>query len=181
MEEIWRDIPLYDGQYQISSFGNFRSVYRKISRGKGFIPKIIYKNHLYKLFDCGGYLQVTAKQNNVQKTIKIHKLVAEVFIPNPNHYPEINHKNGISTDNRIENLEWCNRQQNMRHAHKMGLMNMERGEERYNVKLTDEKVKEIKMLREKNKISTRKLAKMFDISRSTILDILRERRWKHVK
>jgi hypothetical protein len=181
MNEIWNFLENSDNQYQISNAGRFKSIFRRRYCGKNKGLKIVYSDHLYSLYCNNGYMQVTFSQKNFQKTEKIHKLVAKYFIPNPNNYPEINHKNGISIDNRVENLEWCNRQQNMQHAHKMGLMNMEKGEERYNVKLTEAKVKEIRKLRKENKIPTRKLAKMFEVSRSTIIDILTKRRWKHVE
>ena len=64
------------------------------------------------------YVHVTTLD---RKSIKVHRMVAELFIPNPNNLPHINHKNGLRNDNRVENLEWITPGDNQRHAYKMGL------------------------------------------------------------
>ena len=96
MKEIWKDIPEYEGYYQISNLGRIKSLHNY--RGKESIIKPRIKQE---------YLTIGLRKNNVRKWKRIHRLIAEAFIPNPNNYPVVNHKNENKLDNRIENLEWC--------------------------------------------------------------------------
>jgi hypothetical protein len=92
--EIWKPIVGYDG-YEISNLGRVKSV--KFGKEK------IMKNDKNE----DGYLRVNLCKEGNHKHFKVHRLVAQAFIPNPNNFPIINHKNEIKTDNRVENLEWC--------------------------------------------------------------------------
>ena len=93
MREIFKDIPGYEGIYQVSNLGNVKSF--KYNKEK-----------IFKLSKNGsGYYYVGL--SGMKIPIGIHKLVAMVFVPNPNNYKVVNHKNNIKTDNRSENLEWC--------------------------------------------------------------------------
>lgn len=121
-EEIWRDIKGYEGSYQISNYGKVKSLERKV-----FIPQSYGLQHrqlreklLSILNSSIGYHKVILTKNATQKQFCIHRLIAEAFIPNPDNLPIINHKNGIKTDNRIENLEWCTQQHNIIHSWEMG-------------------------------------------------------------
>ena len=97
-EEIWKDIPGFENKYQVSNIGHIRSLnYKRTGKCK------IMKTPI----DNTEYLQITLCKNNKKYKYKVHQLVALVFIPNPNNYPQVNHKNEIKTDNRVENLEWC--------------------------------------------------------------------------
>lgn len=115
-KEEWRDIKGYEGHYQISNLGRVKSLYFKNRQGKIFREKILKQN-----FDNMGYLFVGLSNNGTLKTTKIHRLVAETFIDNPNNYKTINHINGVKTDNRVENLEWCTQKYNVQQAYKNGL------------------------------------------------------------
>ena len=66
----------------------------------------------------GGYLRLPLTINNKAKSYLVHRLVALAFIPNPNNYPEVNHKNEDKTDNRVENLEWCDRSYNINYGNR---------------------------------------------------------------
>jgi len=98
MEE-WRDIKGYIGHYQVSNFGNVRS----IKNGKFLTLK------QYKEKGKRGYLDVYLRIPGSKKTKKVHRLVAEAFIPNPNNCLELNHKDENKENNCVENLEWCDR------------------------------------------------------------------------
>lgn len=113
--EDFKEIPGFNGLYAVNKFGVVISYFRN---KKGSIKKNTKGNI--------GYYYVTLSdrskpRNNQNTKLLIHRLIAEFFIPNPENKPDINHINGIKTDNRIENLEWCTHQENCLHAHKTGL------------------------------------------------------------
>lgn len=102
-KEIWKDIPGYEGMYQVSNLGRVKSLVRK---GKTY--EVILKQ-----FSNGhGYLQVFLTRNSITKSYKVHRLVAQAFIPNPQNYRCIDHINTIRTDNRVENLRWVSHKEN---------------------------------------------------------------------
>lgn len=110
MEEIWKDIPGYEGLYQVSTFGNVVSLnYNHTRERRMRIPRA----------DRGGYLYLCLHKGGVTTTKKIHRLVAEAFIANPNNYPQINHKDECKTNNNVDNLEWCDQAYNNRYGSRM--------------------------------------------------------------
>lgn len=105
-----------------------------------------------------------------------HRIIAECFVPNPHNKPDINHINGIKTDNRAENLEWCTRSENVNHAYKTGLEQSVVGVDHHNSKLDNELVRYI---RQSDK-SSYKLAKELGVDPSTIRDVRNKKTWRHV-
>ena len=103
MKEEWRDIKGYEGLYQISNLGRIKSL--KDNHGK-------YREKILKPGNSNGYFYVDLCKNSKGKLFKIHRLVAIHFIENPNNYPEVNHKDENSTNNCVDNLEWCTREYN---------------------------------------------------------------------
>ena len=103
--EIWKDVVGYEESYQISSLGNVRSKDRFIKRGNsGYWLK---GKVMTPYPNSKGYLRVCLVKNNTEKNVFVHRLVAQAFIPNPNNYPIINHKDENCINNCVENLEWC--------------------------------------------------------------------------
>ena len=133
MKEIWKDIKGYEGCYQISNFGRVKSIPRIISTGCNSLKS--WKGRIMKLtVDSLGYLAVHLSKGGKAKMYKVHRLVASSFLLNSDNKPQINHKNGIKTDNRIKNLEWCTPSENIKHAFDNGLKVITNLDKRYKAK-----------------------------------------------
>lgn len=119
-EQEWWPIIGYEGYYEISKAGRVRGVKRLV-----FIPtglRTIHTRELTTRINNYGYVEVRLNRDGKTKATFVHILLANAFIPNPENKAQVNHINGIKTDNQIENLEWASRSENMIHAFKLGLM-----------------------------------------------------------
>ena len=105
-QEIWKDIPGYEGMYQVSNYGRVMSLRYHQTK----FPKILKPNL------TGEYAYVNLSINNKYHSIKIHRAVAICFIPNPENKPFVNHKDGNKFNNHVDNLEWVTAAENMAHA-----------------------------------------------------------------
>lgn len=120
MIEEWKDIVGFEGIYQVSNIGRIKTCERTIIRCDGK-PQHINECIRSIGLDTKGYYRTMLTYDNKRITIKVHREVAKAFIPNPYNKPQVNHINGIKTDNRIENLEWVSNIDNAYHAIKNGL------------------------------------------------------------
>lgn len=115
--EVWKDVPDFEGHYQISNFGRVRSILT--SQGT-------YRERLRKTYlDRNGYENVDLWKLNKQYKQLVHRLVAKAFIPNPENKPTINHIDGIKHNNDLRNLEWVTQSENLVHASETGLIDKE--------------------------------------------------------
>ena len=105
--EVWRDIKGYEGQYQVSNLGRVRSLDRVVNN-KHIKGQLITQHNKQNTT----YKRVKLYKHSKRDTYSVHRLVAEAFIPNPNNYPEINHKDCKPDNNKVSNLEWCTREYN---------------------------------------------------------------------
>lgn len=163
-------------KYKIDSKGN---VYGQ--KGKLLKPAI----------DNKGYLRVGLTINNKLVTKKVHRIIAENFIPNPLNKPQVNHVNGIKSDNRVENLEWVTAKENVKHAIDNGLFYFNTPEESINKtpkkgelngqsKLNSKQVLEIRS-KFKPRVYTREMLSIeYNVKPSCIKDIILRKSWKHI-
>jgi hypothetical protein len=173
--EHWALVTNTGGKYAVSNLGRIASFYKN-------------NTALLKPHPCrNGYLKVVFYTMEGEKTVMPHRLVATYFVDNPDNKLEVNHINGIKTDNRAENLEWVTRGENCRHAVAKGLhrgfekghqvANRHRGERSPTAVLTEDQVKSIRADRAAG-LKQRELAEKYKIKMSTVRSALAG--WKHI-
>lgn len=161
-KEIWKDIPNYEGLYQISNLGNVKS----LKFGKERILKPRYEG--------GGYVQVGLHKEGGGKNFKVHRLVMLAFVSESDLH--VNHINGIKSDNRLENLEYCTRSENIQHAFKIGLI--PKGQKHGQSKLTRACVERIKCGH--HGITQEGVAEIYGITQQQVSRIRSGKQWKHI-
>ncbi len=181
MDEIWRDLKGFEEYYEASNHGRIRSKERKIEMlANGKYPCLkIKKSVILKPRLSLGRNASAICHNGIRIDFWTHRLIAETFIPNPKNLTDINHIDGNPSNNKIENLEWCTRSENMQHAHRTGLIKMPKGSKHHSAKLTEEQVLLIRHRRSNGQTATA-LGKEFKVSQRTISEICLKHIWKHI-
>lgn len=181
--EFWRPISDYEKLFMGSNFGRIKNIERFVNSNllNGVKSVLRREKILVSKPNKDGYLKLSIRLDRSGLTsASVHRLIAKTFIPNPENHPMVNHKNGIKDDNRIENLEWCNNQYNIKHAFANGLMNPMCGEKHSWSKLTEKEVLDIRRLRTEQNIEYSKIAKTYNVTRGNIYNIVKRISWKHV-
>lgn len=166
MTEVIKDIKGFEGRYTISNLG----IVRSLLTGKVMKPYITR----------AGYARVNLRYANSReyKSLLIHRLVAGNFIPNPNKYPEINHKDCNRLNNRIDNLEWCDRFYNIKYAFLKGSAS-NKGIRNPRAKLNSDDIEAIKALIKTGKFFNTQIAKLFKVCPQTIDNIANNKTWSN--
>jgi hypothetical protein len=165
--EAWKNIPELNGMYEVSNHGRLRSYWNRGGKSVSAFPRILSLS-----VNGNGYPTKYINGANY----RLHRLVAQMFIPNPDNLPVINHIDGDKTNNHVSNLEWCNKSHNERHAQRMGLKNKALGEKCNKSHLSNEVVLEIF----KSGLGCRELGRMYGVYHSTVLSIKTGKTWNHV-
>ena len=113
--EFWKDIPGYEGLYEVNNEGKVKRLERVIIRSNGRL-QVIEEKILTPKVDKDGYLFVGLRKDGVRRHLKVHRLVALTFIPNPESLPQVNHKDEDKANNKVENLEWCTAEYNINYG-----------------------------------------------------------------
>lgn len=160
IKKEWKEIKGYEGKYIISNHGEIISLprYKQNNSKQQYVePKEISK-YINKI---NGYVYVYLCNDGKEKNIRLHRLVAETFIPNPNNKTQINHKDGNKLNNNVSNLEWCTASENLMHAYKLGLANNNNQKKKVaQYSLDNEFIKEFDSLTEASKESGISLTKI---------------------
>jgi len=177
MKEEWRDIQGFEGSYQVSNLGRVRSFDRVIMNNIGVHR--IYKSRIMKYFlDKDGYENLTLNKLGKQYKRKVHRLVAAAFIDNPENKESVNHKDLNKKNNRLENLEWVTKSENMIHAAKNN-KNC-RGEGIAQSKLSEEDVLIIRELYLSKQMNQKELSEKYKVTQSSISCIVLRKTWSHI-
>lgn len=163
--EIWKDIPNYEGYYQVSSLGRVKSLNYNRTRK----PRVLKQG-----LDGYGYPKSCISKDGKAKNIRVHRLVMLAF--KGKSELQVNHINGIKTDNRLENLEYCTQSENINHAVSNGLIL--NGENHGKAKLTRACAERIKYGHQG--MTQKEVANLYGISRQQVSDIRLNNQWKHI-
>jgi len=167
--EIWIDIKDYESVYAISNKGRIKSLTRKKEDNNYYVKRIIHEKIIKTFLLNSGYLKVNLKLPGQKKgkNCLVHRLVAKTFLLNADNKEQVNHINGIKTDNHVDNLEWCDNTYNQLHAYKLGLSKSNRLHLHHRCKQTKEGIEAIVDLKSKG-VKNQIIADMFNCSISSI-------------
>ena len=162
MIEIWK---VFESGYEVSNLGNVRSIDRIVETRKQ--PLKLKGKLLKPAIDKKGYKRVAIMINGKLSTLKVHRLVAMAFIENVNNKPQVNHKDGNKLNNAINNLEWVNNSENVKHAYENGLSKPKRLHESSRCKQTKESIEAIVKLKSEG-VKNQIIADLYNCSISSV-------------
>lgn len=179
--EEWRDSPIFPDRYEVSNHGNVRSKpYLKVGKNNSGSFAFTTKGRPMKIgSSVDGYAQVDLSKDGERVGCKVHRLVAEAFINNPENKPTVNHKDSDRKNNRVENLEWATYTEQSRHAFDYGKKTT-LGESHPRAILNDSLVRQIKLL-QAEKCRCVDIAEDLNLNYHTVWKVMSGDNWKHVE
>jgi len=177
--EVWEDIEEFKGVYQVSNLGRVKSLDKYVKNRSGIDSTKIVGKILSQKTSKFGYKSAGLCVKQKVSWRLIHRLVAIAFLPNPLNLSDVNHVDGIKSNNFVENLEWLSKGDNQRHAYKLGLKNQD-GTKNPKAKLNDEQVLEIRRTYKEGNLSQRKIGEIYNVSRALIGYIVRNQIWNNI-
>lgn len=163
----------YEGLYAITEDGK---VWSHPKKGKGAHNG----RWLRQGVDSRGYFQVAFKIRGKVSLYLVHRLVAKAFIPGFDPAKDVNHKDGNKLNNRVDNLEWCTRSENIRHAYNIGLRRPPKGSLNGNAKLSEDDVKSIRRMLRAG-ASQKTLCERYGVSSQSLSNIALRKSWRHIE
>ena len=170
--EKWKEIPDSEGRYFISNLGRCLSINEGYSNTKYYKPisrQRILKQGIAKIGYGSGYAYLRPRIKGTYKSIAVHRLVAKMFVPNPENKEQVNHIDGNSLNNSSSNLEWVTAKENINHAWDSGLV------KRDAVRVNDAVILSVKRLSQKG-VSMKDISERIGISRSYVSSIINNKR-----
>lgn len=177
---LWKAVKNYEGVYEVSNTGDLRSKDRKVKTWFGI--RTCEGKPICGEINRDGYRRVHMSDARTGKKdrVYLHRLVAGAFIENPLNKPCVNHKDGDKLNNSVDNLEWVTHQENVIHEYATGLCKGPTGESGGGHKLTEKQVLTIRNSHKENILTRKEMARMFDVSYRTILEICLRRTWRYI-
>jgi hypothetical protein len=164
-KEEWKPVSGYEGLYEVSNFGRVRSL------KTGIMLRLNNRGLEYRSV-------LLCKKDLANKSLRVHRLVAQAFIPNPENKPCVNHIDNNPNNNRVSNLEWVTPKENYQHSQMQGRNSM--GEKVGTSKLKERDVLEIRKLFETGQYTKRLLSRMYRVTSTMVFYIVNRKSWKHI-
>jgi len=176
-KEVWKSISEYENLYSVSNLGRVKSHKRKVRNRHGF--RFCREKILSNTNNGVGYLICGLSKKGKRKNFLIHRLVCYSFLDSDLNKTIVNHKNGIKTDNRVENLEWCTQMENIKHSIDNNLVD-QLGSKHHSSKVNESDVLKIRSIYIKHYFGYKKISEMYNISWVNVRNIIKRRTWRHI-
>ena len=183
--EVWRDVFGWEGIYEISSRGRVKRIKRRVTHKNQVTDfSMVYPAKILKAHpDSRGYPQVSLNgisEGKSKRVARVHRLVAEAFIPNPHNKAQVNHINSNTMDAHLSNLEWCTASENQKHSWGLGGRERKFGEDSPVCRYTEDVIAKVYRLAKMKAMSQEKIGKKYSMPQITVSNIRTKKTWRHI-